>query len=64
MMPASLFGKWPGHDETIQWLDSKRQEYNLRVVDLSERWVMRTEYFYDHHHLNTDGVMQAVDELR
>lgn len=63
MMPASLFGKWPGHDETMAWLETKKQAYNLRIIDLSERWVMRTEYFYDHHHLNTDGVMQAIDEI-
>lgn len=64
MMPASLFGKWPGHDETMAWLETKKQSYGLRIIDLSERWVMRTEYFYDHHHLNTDGVMQAIDEMR
>lgn len=64
MMPASLFGKWPGHDETVAWLETKKQSYGLRIIDLSERWVMRTEYFYDHHHLNTDGVMQAIDEMR
>jgi hypothetical protein len=63
VMPASLFGKWPGHDETVAWIDSIKGAYNLRVVDLSERWMMRTEYFYDHHHLNTDGVMRAVDAL-
>jgi hypothetical protein len=63
VMPASLFGKWPGHDETMQWLETVRDPYNLRIVDLSDRWVMRTEYFYDHHHLNTDGVMQAVDSV-
>ena len=63
VMPASLFGKWPGHDETMAWLETKRDAYNLRIVDLSERWVMRTEYFYDHHHLNTDGVMKAVEEI-
>lgn len=64
VMPASLFGKWPGHDETMAWLETKKQSYGLRIIDLSERWVMRTEYFYDHHHLNTDGVMQAIDEMR
>jgi hypothetical protein len=63
VMPASLFGKWPGHDETMAWLETVRDDYNLRIVDLSERWVMRTEYFYDHHHLNTDGVMKAVDVI-
>ncbi len=63
VMPASLFGKWPGHDETVAWLESRREEFDLRIVDLSERWVMQTEYFYDHHHLNTDGVMKAVKEI-
>lgn len=63
VMPASLFGKWPGHDETLAWLETVQYVYDLRVIDLSERWVMRTEYFYDHHHLNTDGVMQAVDAV-
>lgn len=64
IMPASLFGKWPGHDETMAWLEKVRSTYDLQIIDLSERWVMRTEYFYDHHHLNTDGVMKAIDEMR
>ena len=63
VMPAALFGKWPGHDETITWLQSIQATYNIDVLDLSERWVMRTDLFYDHHHLNTDGVMQAVEVL-
>jgi len=63
VMPASLFGKWPGHEETMMWLNSVRDAYDIRIVDLSERWVMRTEYFYDHHHLNTDGVMKAVETV-
>lgn len=61
VMPASLFGKWPGHEETMAWLESVQNSYNLRIIDLSEKWLMRTEYFYDHHHLNTDGVMKAVE---
>jgi hypothetical protein len=63
VIPASLFGKWPGHEETMTWLDTVRNSYDLRIVDLSEKWVMRTEYFYDHHHLNTDGVMKAVEAV-
>ncbi len=63
VMPAALFGKWPGHDETITWLQSIQATYNLDILDLSERWVMRKDLFYDHHHLNTDGVMQAVEVL-
>jgi len=63
MMPASLFGKWPGHDETMLWLEQIKTDYNMQIVDLSDRWVMQTEYFYDHHHLNTDGVMKATEEL-
>jgi len=63
MMPASLFGKWPGHDETMDWLDQKKDTYDLRIIDLSDRWEMQTEYFYDHHHLNTDGVMKAIEAL-
>jgi hypothetical protein len=61
MMPASLFGKWPGHDETMAWLDQKKDAYDLRIIDLSDRWEMQTEYFYDHHHLNTDGVLKAAE---
>jgi hypothetical protein len=61
VMPAALFGKWPGHDEALQWLLMVQSTYDLNIVDLSEQWVMRTDLFYDHHHLNTEGVMKAVD---
>jgi hypothetical protein len=61
VLPAALFGKWPGHEQTLQWVQSVQPSYELNIIDLSDKWVMRTDLFYDHHHLNTEGVMKAVE---
>lgn len=63
LIPAALFGKWPGHEQTLQWVQSVQPSYELNIVDLSDTWVMRTDLFYDHHHLNTAGVMRAVESV-
>lgn len=63
VLPAALFGKWPGHDRIVEKLSDLQARYNFELYDFSERYTMQTRYFYDHHHLNTEGVEQLLRDL-
>jgi len=56
VIPPSLFGKWPGHDNTIEFAKKMQEKYGIRFYDFSEA-MMEPGYYYDHHHLNTKGVV-------
>lgn len=57
IVTPSTFGKWPGHDIVCNFLDSLKLESNIEVYDFSSIYLHKYEYFYDHHHLNTNGVV-------
>ncbi len=63
MMPVALFGRWPGHERVTVLLDSLQPRHGFEILDLSEAY-FDNRLYYDHHHLNTDGVEQAADTLR
>ena len=56
IIPPALFGKWNGHNETVEFAEEMKKKYGVKVFDYSES-VLDPKYYYDHHHLNSDGVM-------
>ncbi|MFK7904062.1 MAG: hypothetical protein AB8B69_03010 [Chitinophagales bacterium] len=57
LIPPARFGKWKGHEEVIAMLQDLKAGYeNVAYVDYSEAFLENC-YYYDHHHLNTDGVV-------
>ena len=56
IIPPALFGKWNGHNETMIFAKNMQQKYGVAVYDYSES-VLEPKYYYDHHHLNSDGVV-------
>ena len=55
IIPPALFGKWKGHNETIDLCKRMKEKYNTGYYDFSES-ILTPGYYYDHHHLNSDGV--------
>ncbi|WP_264535030.1 hypothetical protein [Flavobacterium sp. N1736] len=55
IIPPALFGKWPEHELAIDLAKKMKTNYNVKYYDFSES-VLVPEYYYDHHHLNTNGV--------
>lgn len=55
IIPPALFGKWPGHFETIDFLNESKMNYNFEYADFSES-ILDPRLYYDHHHLNSNGV--------
>jgi hypothetical protein len=58
IIPPALFGKWPGHDRVISYLREKK----LNVINLSGS-ILEPQLYYDHHHLNTDGIIKCLELL-
>jgi len=56
IIPPALFGKWNGHNETLEFAEKMKKKYGVKVYDYSES-ILDPKYYYDHHHLNSDGVM-------
>lgn len=55
VIPPAVFGEWPGHDAVLSFCAEMKAKYNVEYYDFS-RSVMDTNYYYDHHHLNTTGI--------
>jgi hypothetical protein len=56
VIPPAVFGKWPGHEMTVDFAKKMEEKYHTRYYDFSES-IMDPKYYYDHHHLNTAGVV-------
>lgn len=56
----TLFGKWQGHPETIDFLKKMSIKHKIKYYDYSET-VTGLEYYYDHHHFNSDGIVHFVE---
>lgn len=56
MIPPAVFGQWPGHANTMAFASEMNQKYGLSFYDFSLS-VLAPKYYYDHHHLNTPGVI-------
>lgn len=55
IIPPALFGKWIGHHHALNFAKQMELKYGVRSYDCSES-VLKPEYYYDHHHLNSEGV--------
>ena len=55
IIPPALFGKWIGHHHAVDFANKMELKYGIKTYDCSES-VLKPEYYYDHHHLNSDGV--------
>jgi hypothetical protein len=61
IIPPALFGKWRGHDAVIAFLDQlQKQDPTIRWYDFSES-VLDPKLYYDHHHLNSAGVVYFTE---
>ena len=56
IIPPALFGKWKGHDNVSNFALEMAKKEDVKYYDFSES-VLFPKYYYDHHHLNTDGVV-------
>lgn len=56
VIPPALFGKWKGHYRIEEFGKQMEKLNGVEYYDFSES-VLSIEYYYDHHHLNTDGVV-------
>jgi hypothetical protein len=57
VIPPALFGKWRGHLETLNFAKKMGNKYaNVTIFDASEK-VLNNQYYYDSHHLNTNGIV-------
>jgi hypothetical protein len=61
IIPPALFGKWIGHENVEKFAKEMEQINGVEFYDLSES-IMSPEYYYDHHHLNTDGIILFTNE--
>ena len=62
IVTPSTFGVWPGHDEVMAFMEELKKEYGTDIHDYSNVYLHQKQYFYDHHHLNTAGVMKFTKE--
>jgi hypothetical protein len=61
VIPPALFGKWKGHNETIEFCKKMKEKYNVSYYDLSES-ILTPQHYYDHHHLNSAGVTYFTEK--
>jgi len=62
IIPPALFGKWRGHDMTRKFGEDASLQKGVHFYDFSET-VLMPEYYYDHHHLNTAGVVYFTEKF-
>jgi hypothetical protein len=62
IIPPSVFGKWPGHKQTVEFAQKMEEKYGSRYYDFSES-IMDPKYYYDHHHFNTAGVVLFTEKF-
>ncbi len=55
IIPPALFGKWKGHDDVEKFAKEMQKLDNVDFYDFSES-ILSAKYYYDHHHLNTNGI--------
>jgi len=60
IIPPALFGKWEGHYRVEEFAKRMQKLDGVEYFDFSES-VLSPEYYYDHHHLNTNGVVYFTE---
>ena len=62
IVPPALFGKWKGHQYLTNIAENIAQQEKVQFYDFSEA-VFIPAYYYDHHHLNTEGVIYFTEKF-
>ncbi|MBN2891083.1 MAG: hypothetical protein JXL97_04375 [Bacteroidales bacterium] len=52
----TLFGEWPNHAELEKLMKIFEQKYGVKYYDFSNE-IKNPNLYYDHHHLNTKGIV-------
>lgn len=60
-IPPALFGEWPYHDEVWKFMKDMKSEFGAQIYDFNGSMRDPKDY-YDHHHLNTEGVLGFVEK--
>lgn len=60
VVPPAVFGKWPGHEEVLSFMDEMHKEYDFELYDHAAV-MLEPSFYYDHHHLNTKGVVHFTE---
>ncbi|MBK8700600.1 MAG: hypothetical protein IPN29_14145 [Saprospiraceae bacterium] len=60
VIPPAVFGQWPGHKETIAFLN--KYGGKVKVLDHANA-IVNPAFYSDHHHLNTMGVSEYLVQL-
>jgi hypothetical protein len=62
IIPPALFGKWKGHETVVSFLEQlHNQDPAIAWYDCSES-VLNPKLYYDHHHLNSAGVVYFTEK--
>jgi hypothetical protein len=61
IIPPALFGKWRGHDDVVNFAHKMVLKDKVEFFDFAET-VIEPKYYYDHHHLNTNGVRYFTEK--
>lgn len=61
-IPPALFGKWKGHSSVEEFAKQMQKLEGVEYYDFSES-VLIPAYYYDHHHLNTNGVVYFTEHF-
>lgn len=56
MITPTLFGNWPNTDRMLETCEELEDKFGAKTFNFADS-VNQLEYFYDHHHLNTKGVV-------
>jgi hypothetical protein len=62
VFPPASFGRWPGNDQVIGFAKEMQKKYGIEYYDFFES-VMTPKYYYDHHHLNSAGVVYFTENF-
>ena len=62
LITPATFGEWPGHKHVMEFMDSMNEKYDVKTYDYSKVYLHQKKFFYDHHHLNTKGVVKFTKE--
>lgn len=55
----TLFGDWPYHNEVVTLMQKMHKKYGIKYYDFAKA-INDPHLFYDHHHLNTPGIVYFV----
>lgn len=62
LITPTLFGDWPNTDRMLEACEVLETEFGLKTYNFSSV-IKQPEMFYDHHHLNTKGVVYFTENF-